>query len=324
MRALAASLILLLITTTAAAGPPESEADRRARARSHFESGAQAYQKGRYKQAIDEFLTANRIVPSPALSFNIARACEKIGDVAGALAFYRDYLRRAPAAPDRERVAARARELMLQLRERGMQQVTITSSPERATVVLDGVPVGVTPWTGEIAPGEHRLALRLLDHREAESNFTLPSQEALDVHVALERVAEARAAPAPAAARAAPAPRPTSPPAADEAPGVSPWTWTTLGVGAACLGAALGAELRRASLEDDAHAARTQVEASERYDDMETWQTTARVFAGVGAVATVVGATLLYLDLSSGSSTQRVGLGCANAACGVVAGGSFR
>lgn len=332
MRALAVALVLA-ITPAAIAAPAEPDVARQKEARMHFQQGARAYSAGRYKQAIDEFLTANRLVPSPALSFNIARAHEKIGDDAGALAFYRDYLRRAPEAPDRARIEKRVHELELALRARGVQQVTVTSTPERATVVIDGTPVGITPWTGQIAPGQHRVTLRLARHREREAQFTLASHKALDVHYVLEPETTAAAPVAPAAApqpsietappRRAPAPTsPRAPQADDEAARVSAATWVTLGVGAVCLGAAVGAELRRSALEDDAHSARTQVEAKERYDEMESWQTTARVLGAGGAIVTLVGGALLYLDLSSRPGPQ-VGASCARPGCAVGVRGSF-
>src|SRR5688572_9276776 len=78
---------------------PSSDApskERVAEAKARYEAGARAYAEQRYKDAVDLFLEADRIVSSAPLSFNIARAYEKLGDSSGALAFYRDYLRRDP------------------------------------------------------------------------------------------------------------------------------------------------------------------------------------------------------------------------------------
>jgi tetratricopeptide (TPR) repeat protein len=144
--------------TPAAAAPKDDAA--KSRARVHFEKGITAYREGRFKDAIDAFLDAHREYPSPTLSFNTARAYEKMGDSAGALRFYREYLRQNAAASDKATVEARVSELEGKLQARGLQQVTILSKPEGATVILDDRPVGVTPWTGEIFRGGHRVRLR--------------------------------------------------------------------------------------------------------------------------------------------------------------------
>ncbi len=307
--------------------------DGKAQARRHYAAGVEAYEAARFKDAIDEFLEANRLAPSPALSFNIARAYEKLGDHAGALGFYRDYLRRAPEAEDRGQVGQIVSSLENRLREKGVQQVTVLSDPERATVVLDGKPVGVTPWTGEIFPGQHRLQLRLPGYEDADQVFSLTAHRAKDVSVTLVEVPQAptpeRTAPAPAPAPAPPPPvASASPASADSGTGraVSPWTWVSLGVGVGALGGALAFELMRSGAEDDARTADTQIQAQEHYDTMEDRQLVARILAGVGATATVAGGVLLYLDLTaepSAPEAARLGFGCTPGACGITASGRF-
>ena len=320
-----------------AAEPPSpaatAPATSKAQARRHYAAGVESYEAGQFKDAIDHFLEANRLAPSPALSFNIARAYEKLGDIAGALAFYRDYLRRASDAEDRDEVGQIVTEFENRLRQKGVQQVTVLSEPDRATVVLDGKPVGVTPWTGEIFPGQHRLQLRLPGYEQTDQVFSLTAHRAKDVSVALVQIPEEpkpETAPAPppppAPAPPEPATPPSEPPADTSGPAtVSPWTWVSLGVGAGALGGALAFELMRASAEDDAHNAETQIEAQEQYDTMESRQLVARVLVGVGAAATVAGGVLLYLDLTAEPSTQSAGLGfgCSPSACGVTASGRF-
>ncbi len=301
---------------------------RKADAKRHFEAGAKAYARKNYSDAIDQFLEANRLVPSPALSYNIARAYDKIGNTAQALSFYRDYLRRAPAASDKKAVAATIEALEKKLMKKGVQQITVLSEPGRATVVIDGQPVGVTTWTGELYPGHHRLTLRLEGYQDAQKVFNLPAHRAIDVKVELTRKQKAPP-PVAAAPRPAAPPEPASPP---PAPGpeshahVAPWTWAALGVGVASLGGSLGFELARASAARQSRDAPTQVEAAHSYDTMKSRQTVARVLLGVGAAATVAGGVLLYLDLShhkKSASSERVGFGCDGAGCGVVAGTVF-
>jgi hypothetical protein len=82
----------------------------------------------------------------------------------------------------------------------------------------------------------------------------------------------------------------------------------------------------RASAEEDAHAADTQIDARESYDSMESRQLTARVLAGVGAAVTVAGGVLLVLDLTADTASDQsaaVGFGCGRDGCGITASGRF-
>src|SRR3569832_582112 len=85
----------------AAAQPPSN----RELAQAHFARGIGEYRAKRYKDAIDAFLLANDLYPSAAISFIIARAYESLQYPAGALRFYRDYLRRAPGASDAAQIS---------------------------------------------------------------------------------------------------------------------------------------------------------------------------------------------------------------------------
>lgn len=308
---------------------PSEEVQAEARAR--LREGVRAYEAKRYKDAVDAFLAANRLVPNPGLSFNTAKAYEKLGDTAGALSFFRDYLRRAPDASDRADVERKIKRFEQRLQAKNLMQVTILSEPGGGTVVLNGQPVGVTPWTGEIAPGEHTFKVKLEGYRDHEQTFQLPRDHALDVSVELEP-APPETAPAPvpeheASPYSAPAERPADrgEPRADARIGLP--TWIVLGAGGAALGTALGFELARRSAESDAEDAATQIEAVEHFESMEDRRNMARILAGVGGAAVLTGAVLLYFDLSSQgaspSSAARAGvqLGCAPG--GIVARGRF-
>lgn len=309
---------------------PAEEVQAEARAR--LREGVKAYEAKRYKDAVDAFLAANRLVPNPGLSFNTAKAYEKLGDTAGALSFFRDYLRRAPDASDRADVERKIKRLEQRLQAKHLMQVTILSQPGGGTVVLNGQPVGVTPWTGEIAPGEHTFKVKLEGYRDHEQSFQLPRERALDVTVELE-VAPAASAPA-AAPEREPSPYSSAPaqgpvnrrePQTDARVGLP--TWIVLGAGGAALGTALGFELARRSAESDAEDADTQLEAVDRYEAMEGRRDTARILAAVGGAAVLTGGVLLYFDLSSEREDQAaarhggVQVGCVPG--GIVARGRF-
>src|SRR4051812_2701284 len=99
-RALAITIacsIVLPGTLARAEAPAGAE---HAAARERFKQGAQAYSEGRYKDAIDLFLDADRLAPNPAFAYNIGLAYEELGDATNALRWYRSYLRDLPGAPD--------------------------------------------------------------------------------------------------------------------------------------------------------------------------------------------------------------------------------
>jgi tetratricopeptide (TPR) repeat protein len=333
----AAILACALVAVSPASAQP-ADADEttdtnvRQEAKERLHEGVKAYSGGRFKDAVDLFLAANRLVPSPALSFNIAKAYEKLGDNAAALAWYRDYLRRAPGASDRSQVDKIIARYEAELRDKGVQQVTVLSTPKRATVVIDGQPVGVTPWTGELAPGKHTVTGQLRGYRDTVIEFDLAADRAIDVSLTLEveakRSSESSDDWGDTPALSGGSASQSDEPAADRG-GIRLPTWVAFGIGGAALATALGFELARRSAEDDARAAPTQVGAREAYDTMQERRTMARISGGVGGAAVVIGAVLLVVDLSRSSdatTSARYGFvaGCSGQECAMAAKGSFR
>lgn len=309
-------------------GGATARADDAATAKALFQAGAQAYGAGNFQDAVRLFRRAYELDPHPELVYNVGQAYEKLGDVPNALRSFREYLRLAPDAKDRPAVEIGIQRLEHELAERGVQQISITSRPGGARLTLDGKDVGQTPWTGEIAPGRHRAVLHAAGHPDTPREFLLTGDRAIDIDVALlEPHAAGGAAAAPAVAPAQ-SPR-TDEPARDRpraAPRVRPWTWATLGVGAAALAGSAGFELARQSAESDARSAPDQVAYGRDYDAMKSRQTTSRVLFGIGAIASAAGGVLLYLDLSRpdpSPTTAHLGAGCGAAWCGVRAGGHF-
>jgi hypothetical protein len=167
-------------------GQPAREAtsaQERTVAMRRFGEGVAAYERRRYDEAIERFQQADRVATSPAFAYNIALAFERKGDDAQALRWSREYLRRDPGAQDRAELEVSIREYERRLAERGLMQVTITSSPVGASLAIDGEPVGVTPWTGEMAPGPHILDVMLPGRGVVRRSFDLAADRAIDVHV---------------------------------------------------------------------------------------------------------------------------------------------
>jgi tetratricopeptide (TPR) repeat protein len=314
------------------AQPRAQEASpERPEARASFDAGLAAYQEGRYRDAVERFKEADALAPSPLLSFNIAKVYERMGDNRSALGSYRAYLRRLPNADNQQAVRERIVALEQTLKASGVQQLTVSSTPAGATVAIDNVTRGVTPWTGELIPGPHTLALHLAGYRESVSEIELPAEHAIDVETPLVAGPEPVTPPPPddealtggVSSRAAPV-LPLA-----EASGLAPrwWTWAMFGGGAAAFIGAGAFELSRSSLEDDAREAPIQVDYEQKFNAMESRQTTARVFLGVGIVAAIAGGVSLYFDLrevrEASEAAGGVAFDCAPTGCTLTAGGHF-
>jgi hypothetical protein len=310
---------------------PTTPEGKQAEGKARYERGAEAYAAGRFKDAIDLFLQADALAPSAALSFNIARAYEKISDDASSLQWYRDFRRRAPDAKNGPEVDERIAALEKALVAKGVQQLTVLSSPQGATVIVDDQPVGVTPFTGQFAPGSHKVQLSLRGYADTERKVELSAEHAQDLNVPLVPAARGAGVAADPGASAAPGAdsvvgQPTVTPSdRPSGPRFGVWPYVGLGAGALALGGALGFEMARRTAESEAEADKTQVGFKDKLDTMHGRQTVARVLTGVGGALVVVGGTLLVIDLTSRSKPKetQASLGCFDAGCGVQLGGSF-
>ena len=242
---------------------PEAEAKERARVL--FQQGVAAYRDGKFYEAVAIFLQTQRVYPDTQLCFNIARAYENLGNGSAALRYYRDYLRQADRPSDGEDVRERVRKLSQQIAQRGVQQLTVLSQPDSATVLLDGRPVGITPWTGETYPGKHRLALTLHGHASQEQVIEVDAYEARDVPLVLLPLPKLKVTPAPLVL------------IEQKQPGVSIETLITLGTGLVLLGTAIAAEAA---------------------SDQPGMSRTTAFLAGGGLGVSGVGGVMLYFDLA--------------------------
>ena len=250
----------------------EPEAVAKERARLLYEKGVSAYREGRYYDAVDIFLETNRLYPDPKLSYNIGKAFEGMSNQPGALRYYREYLRRLPEAPDAREVEGHVRQLEQALSQKGVQQLTIISTPDGSILRLDGQAVGVTPWTGESFAGKHRIVLESDGYQRLENVIEVDPHRARDFNFELQKASEKPPADL----------LRTQPPARAE-PKATVFTLSTLGTGLALFGTALIAQVASGG---DSHGI----------------SKTAAFFGGAGTGVSVLGSVMLYFDLSPRSA----------------------
>lgn len=103
-------------------------------ARNLFVEGTQHYQAGRLDEALERFLAAWRLVPSPELAYNVARTYERMGDAQHGVEFYRHYLQQAaPDAAERQEVERRIGELEAIAQRQREQIVALPPSQDQLT-----------------------------------------------------------------------------------------------------------------------------------------------------------------------------------------------
>ena len=330
---LAATLVLAPSARARAANAStEAAAEaRRSEAKAKFEVGVAAFGARRYADAVQAFLQADALAPSAALSFNIARAFEHLDNPAAALRWYRDYLRRNPQATNLVEVQARVSEHAAKLAARGVQQMTVLSTPDGAQLSVDNQAIGPTPITFELAPGPHRVSVHLDGYVDQSADVVLNAGIPQDVTLRLVSVT----------APTAPTAGTVSAPRVDAPRGDAPRTdaprtdatkpaerrfgpvlpWVVVGAGAASVLGAVGFELGRRSAESAAETA-PQLEYQPHFDAMRSRQTAARVLLAVGGGLLVAGGAMVVLN-SPRQPTAQLALGCNGIGCGLLARGSF-
>lgn len=97
--------IFLFVAVSIPARADEAEAKR------HYDRALRAYNLQEFKIALDEFRGAYNEKPDPAFLFNIGQCQRQLRQYEAAGKSYRAYLAQSPGAPNRDEVAALARQM---------------------------------------------------------------------------------------------------------------------------------------------------------------------------------------------------------------------
>ena len=98
---LAASVLMVSFAAQARGNDRPADPKAEAVAREHVRKAAEAFQAGRYDEALVEFEAGYAAVPRPAFVLNMGHAARKAGNAARARECYQRYLELEPGSPQR-------------------------------------------------------------------------------------------------------------------------------------------------------------------------------------------------------------------------------
>jgi hypothetical protein len=289
------------------AAPAPAQAPEVARAAKAFDAGQKLYRQGKYSEALAKFEEAYEAKPHPSIRYNIGKCYERLGDLPKAMRNYRDYLRLAPDAKDKDQVVSAVANLERRFREQGVQQLLVYSDPEGALVAVDDKELGKAPVSTELVPGDHHVALTLEGFESARRVFVMPPNRSIELSFALKPVAapaptpvliprpEPAFSPPPVASMPFEAVKPASPPSRK-------LTWVATGVfgAGAVTGIALGLGSAGATkqLRSQVHSGADAQGLVDRADGLATGANVAYTCAATAGVAAIV---LYFLEPKLGN-----------------------
>ena len=155
-----------------------------------------AYEKEDYELAIERLQQANMLIPDDRVMFNIGTSYEKLGDCKRALAYFEASLRAPnPSEGWPDKIGEKIRESKKDCPDYESSAVTgrisLTSTPSRARVYIDGKPLGRTPYEVIMLPeGRHKFQIKLDGYKPISETVVLSSQADLKLEYKLEEVPE--------------------------------------------------------------------------------------------------------------------------------------
>ncbi len=151
----------MLVSLLASTGNPDGgvSAEDKARFTALLLEGEAAFADGGYLEAAQTFRTADALISTPEVAFNLAKCHEKLQRSALETYFYRLYLRRAPRADDALEVKRRVQSLLESGAGEGRGLLELEAEPgERPlSAVVSGEPQATLPTALFVAPGDYEV-----------------------------------------------------------------------------------------------------------------------------------------------------------------------
>lgn len=151
----------LLVSLAAQADDLADEADLQ------FQLGAEAYQRGDFREALTHFLASNRLVPNRNVVFNIARTFEKLKQYPEAYRYYSSAL-----AAEKDSAQARKIDDALEQIRPFVAVLEVVTSPPGATLYVDRKdlgPRGESPRKLGLPAGSYKILAELPGYEPAEA-----------------------------------------------------------------------------------------------------------------------------------------------------------
>lgn len=314
--ALCVALVVSAPGKTKTAPPPAAE-DSTQKAKEAFQTAQRLYKEARYADAIVKFEEAYALKPSPVLFFNIGKCHEQLGDVPRALRSYRDYLRLAPDAKDKDTVSDAIANLERRLKEKGLQQLMVFADPPAAVIEVDGKVLGNSPASIELTAGNHKLVVKADGYETTERSFVMQTARATEMTINL-RPAGAKMEPPPPPPPLVDVPKKDEP-KKDEPPKLTPkdtvvassgngvtktaepakkgrlWTWVAGGVAVASAGAGVGMGVVAQSTAKNVPNAAVGM-ADDQARSAQGLATGANVAYGVAGAAAITAVVLFFVE----------------------------
>ncbi len=154
------------------------------------EKGDEAFRERRYGEALELYDAAWAKEQQPVLNYNRGRAYEALGRFPEALDQFESFVERAPK--DLKAKVPKLDALMEETRGK-VCTVTIESVPVGATVLLDGVKLGVTPIVDRrVNAGDVELELSADNYLPKTQSVSLPGGGTLPLKVSLAPVTQGK------------------------------------------------------------------------------------------------------------------------------------
>ncbi len=273
------------------------------KARELFQTGQKLYKQARYAEAISKFEEANVLRSHPVTYFNIGKCYQQLGETGKSLRAFRDYLRLAPDATDKDSVLSSVATLERRLREKGVQQLLIFVEPPSAQIAVDGKALGVAPASVELAAGNHVLVVSAEGYEKIERTFAWQTAHASEMSLSLRVQPQGTVlvADAPVVEKSVTAVELTPPPVLEASAAPSKkrvWTYVAGGAAVASLGVAIGCGVSALSLsaENEKTVHDNKVEANQAEREIILMRDASNVSYAVAGAAAVTAAILFFVE----------------------------
>lgn len=150
--------VLTAVCLSVIHAPAMAEEDAMSEAARRFQKGVELFDEGEHEAALAEFHWAYSLKPHFAVLYNIAQCYYATGENEKALEYFKRYLKEGAGQIPKKRMTAvnEAIEHLLDL----VAVLSVTSSPDGATVRVDGRIVGTAPFSGAyVAAGPHSIEI---------------------------------------------------------------------------------------------------------------------------------------------------------------------